>query len=401
MNNWKKSFIILWLGQGISLITSAILQMAIIWYITDKTNSALALSLATLFGFLPHAIFGPFIGVLVDRYSRKTVMICADLFIAAAGLALAFVALYMEVPLWVIFVILFLRSIGTAFHFPALNAATPLIVPENMLTKCAGYSQALQSISLIASPALAAILYASWALNSIVFLDVGGALIASLCTVFIKLKKQEQVPVARGNIINELKEGYFTLKENKGLFALLWVGAAYMVVFMPINALFPLLAMGYFGGNPVHSSIVEITFAVGMLLGGLLLGLWSDIKNRSVILGCSILLMGASLTIIGVLPPQGFVVFAICSGFMGLSAPLYGSVETALFQEKISEEYLGRAFSLLNSITSLAMPIGLALSGLFADKIGVNIWFLISGILIVLVGVACLLISSVRSLDTA
>jgi hypothetical protein len=86
-------------------------------------------------------------------------------------------------------------------------------------------------------------------------------------------------------------------------------------------------------------------------------------------------MMGISLTISGLLPPNRFVVFVVCCAIMGLSVPFYSGVQTALFQEKIKPEYLGRVFSLTGSIMSLAMPIGLILSGFFADRIGVNHWF--------------------------
>ena len=148
-NNWKRKFYAIWAGQAVSLITSAILQMAIIFYLTEKTGSAMVLSMASLVGFLPYAILGPAIGVLVDRHDRKKIMIGADLIIAAAGAVLAIVAFCMELPVWMIMIVLFIRSIGTAFHTPALNAVTPLLVPEEQLTKCAGYSQSLQSISYI------------------------------------------------------------------------------------------------------------------------------------------------------------------------------------------------------------------------------------------------------------
>ena len=68
---WKRDFFTIWTGQAISLFTSAILQMAIIFYLTEKTGSAMVLSIASLVGFLPYAVFGPMIGVLVDRYWRK------------------------------------------------------------------------------------------------------------------------------------------------------------------------------------------------------------------------------------------------------------------------------------------------------------------------------------------
>jgi DHA3 family macrolide efflux protein-like MFS transporter len=104
-------------------------------------------------------------------------------------------------------------------------------------------------------------------------------------------------------------------------------------------------------------------------------------------------------SISGLLPPSGYVVFVVCCSVMGLSVPFYSGVQTALFQEKIRPEYLGRVFSLTGSIVSLAMPIGLVLTGIFADQIGVNRWFLVSGILIMGIGIICPLIPHVRELD--
>ncbi|MEG0176631.1 MAG: macrolide efflux MFS transporter Mef(A) [Anaerorhabdus sp.] len=397
---WKRDFFTIWTGQAISLFTSAILQMAIIFYLTEKTGSAMVLSIASLVGFLPYAVFGPMIGVLVDRYDRKKIMIGADLIIAAAGAALAIIALYMELPVWMVMIVLFIRSIGTAFHSPALSAVTPLLVPEEQLTRCAGYSQSLQSVSYILSPAAAAFLYSVWELNAIIVIDVLGAVIACITVVLVRIPKlslEEQS--LEQNFMKEMKEGLVALKENKGLFALLLIGTLYMFVYMPINALYPLISMEYFAGTPMHISITEIAYASGMLAGGLILGLLGNFKKPIVLITASIFMMGASLTISGLLPTSGFVIFVVCCAIMGLSVPFYSGVQTALFQEKIKPEYLGRVFSLTGSMMSLAMPVGLILSGIFADRIGVNNWFLISGILIVGIAIVCPLIPVVRSLD--
>ena len=397
---WKRDFFTIWTGQAISLFTSAILQMAIIFYLTEKTGSAMVLSIASLVGFLPYAVFGPMIGVLVDRYDRKKIMIGADLIIAAAGAAMAIIALYMELPVWMVMIVLFIRSIGTAFHSPALSAVTPLLVPEEQLTRCAGYSQSLQSISYILSPAAAAFLYSVLELNAIIVIDVLGAVIACITVALVRVPKLnlEEQSLER-NFMKEMKEGLLVLKESKGLFALLLIGTLYMFVYMPINALYPLISMEYFEGTPMHVSITEIAYASGMLVGGLLLGLFSNFKKRIILITASIFMMGASLTISGLLPTSGFVIFVVCCAIMGLSVPFYSGVQTALFQEKIKPEYLGRVFSLTGSMMSLAMPVGLILSGIFADRTGVNNWFLISGILIVGIAIVCPLIPVIRSLD--
>ena len=94
-----------------------------------------------------------------------------------------------------------------------------------------------------------------------------------------------------------------------------------MFIYMPINALFPLMSMNYFEGSTLHASVVEIVFAVGMLLGGLLLGAWGGFKKRMANIIGSIFLVGVSLTVSGLLPTNGFMIFAICCTLMGFSAP--------------------------------------------------------------------------------
>ncbi|MDG3181824.1 macrolide efflux MFS transporter Mef(A) [Streptococcus suis] len=399
-NNWKLKFYTIWAGQAVSLITSAILQMAIIFYLTEKTGSAMVLSMASLVGFLPYAVFGPAIGVLVDRHDRKKIMIGADLIIAAAGAVFAIVALYMELPVWIVMIVLFIRSIGTAFHSPALNAVTPLLVPEEQLTKCAGYSQSLQSISYIISPAAAALLYSVWKLNAIIAIDILGAMIASITVAIVRIPKLgDQVQSLEPNFIREMKEGIVVMRQNKGLFALLLLGTLYTFVYMPINALYPLISMEYFNGTPMHISITEIAFASGMLVGGLILGRLGSYEKRVPLITGSFFMMGASLAIAGLLPPSGFIIFVVCCAIMGLSVPFYSGVQTALFQQKIKPEYLGRVFSFTGSIMSLAMPLGLILSGFFADRIGINHWFLISGILIIGIAIVCPMMTEVRKLD--
>ena len=167
----------------------------------------------------------------------------------------------------------------------------------------------------------------------------------------------------------------------------------------PVSYTHLLITMEYFNGTPMHISITEIAYASGMLIGGLLLGLFGNYQKRILLITASIFMMGISLPISGLLPQSGFFIFVVCCAIMGLSVPFYSGVQTALFQEKIKPEYLGRVFSLTGSIMSLAMPIGLILSGFFADRIGVNHWFLLSGILIICIAIVCPMITEIRKLD--
>ena len=396
--SWKRTFFTIQSGQAISLITSSALQMALIFYLTEKTNSSMTLALATLVGFLPQGVLGLFIGGWIDRHSRKRIMIGADLFIAAVSALLAVISAFLDPPVWVVLAILFLRSIGSAFHTPSINAVTPLIVPTDKLAKCTGYIQSLQSVSSIVSPALGAPLYAHCTLTEIIALDVVGAVIASIAVMLVKIPNIDvaNIPQSEG-VLAGAKEAYRILAQQKGLLTLLWMGALYMFAYMPINALFPLISMNHFGGTTWHVAMSESVFAAGMLLGGIVLGVWGGFQRKTTMVLLSIAVMGIALLIAGVLPASGFIAFVVCCAIMGFSAPFYG-VQTAIYQEMVRPEYLGRVFSLSLSTISLAMPLGLIAAGCFADMTGVETWFAISGIFIAGIAVVGAVLPSIKEL---
>ena len=206
--NWKQNFFTIWAGQAFSQFSSAVLQFAIVWYLTDQTGSALVLTAAMMMGFLPQGVLGPFIGVFIDRYNRKRIMILSDLFISAASLVMVIAGWTGTLSTELILVVLFFRSIGSAFHTPCLQAVTPQIVPEDQLTRCAGYSQALESVSQILSPVLAAIFYSSWSLSGIIFLDVLGALAAVFTLAITEIPKlPEEENRGKVHVLREAMEG--------------------------------------------------------------------------------------------------------------------------------------------------------------------------------------------------
>lgn len=387
--SWKKNFAIIWSGQAVSLFTSAVIQMAIIWYLTDRTRSASVLTLATLVGFLPQAILGPFIGVLIDRYDRKRIMIYSDLSIAFMTLVLAISGFGRELPIWLIMTVLCFRSIATAFHSPSLQAVTPMIVPKESLVSCAGYSQGVESFSLLLSPAVAALLYSIFDISLILLTDIAGAIFAMGTIMISRIPKAERdLDEKMPHVLSDAKEGLKVLHSEKGMTALVILNAIYAIIYFPIGSLYPLLCMSYFGGTFRESSVVEIVFSAGTLLGALILGKWGSKINQITVIILSIVVMGAGLIMTGSLRPDQLNMFVILAGVMGITIPFYHGVLMAIFQIKIDEAYLGRVLSLSASLGMVAMPVGLMLAGTFADVMGVEKWFLISGILTLFVAVA-------------
>lgn len=397
-NNWKRSFFVLWSGQAVSMFTSSVIHMAIIWYITDITRSAAVLSIGTLVGFLPYAVLGPFTGVLVDRYSRKKIMILSDTVIALLTLVLFFAGASGSLDIWLIMLILFLRSIASTFYYPSLQAVTPLIVPKDNLVKMAGYSQTFESMSMLLSPAVSAILYGFLNINQILLLDVGGAAFAVMMTALVKIPRLQKKEIHKPAVIREAKEGIRVLREGKGLMGLMLISALYAIIYMPIGTLYPLLCISYFGGTFTEAGMAEIAFSLGTLIGSLLLAKIGEKIDRLGAIRKSIGIMGIGLLITGLLPKNGFNIFVFLAAIMGMTIPFYYGVLTAILQTKIQPQYLGRVLSLSTSMSMIAMPIGLILSGAFTEVIGVNNWFLLSGIAAVLLTIFSLILPSLRSL---
>jgi len=385
VNSWRRTFITIWIGQAVSILTSNVLQMSIVWYITQKTASAALLALSTMLGFLPQGVLGLFVGVYIDRYNRKTVMIISDLAIALAGMVLVFSAMWGEIPLWLIYVVLFIRSIGAAFHTPALQAVTPLIVPREKLTQYNGFAQGFKSLSMVISPGLAAALFSIWELDRIIMLDVIGALLAVgvLCLVKIPSRVKEG-SVNKAEIIREAKEGFRVLRSEPGLVELLVISIIYAFLFSPIGTLFPFITMTWFGGGVAESGTVEILFSTGMLAGSFLLGVIGNRISNKIAIILSMTIYGVCVLTTGLLPGSALTVFIGLSFIIGLVNPFFNGVKTAVYQNRIEDEYLGRVMSLTSSVSLIAMPLSLMLAGSFADIIGVNRLFALCGILILI-----------------
>ncbi len=394
LKNINKTFLIVYTGQAISQLTSSILQMAIVWYLITETNSSNIVALSGIVGFLPQGVLGLFIGVFIDRFDRKKIMIISDLLIAAASLSLSVSGFFGRISIPLIMIVLFIRSVGTAFHVPSLQAITPLIVSKDELPKYSGYSQTLQSISLLLSPVLASFFFSIWSLQAIVMLDVLGAIIGvfTLCIVTIP-KIKIDFENTKIDIALEMKEGIATLKKNR-LFNFMLLGAAFSIVYIPIFVLYPMMTLSYFGKNQWYAGAIEVVFAIGMLIGSLVLGATGGGKRKIVTIAFFCFIIGISLSISGILGKNMFLGFALCSILLGFATPFYQGLQIVVFQQKIQEKYLGRVMSLSGSLMAIGTPIGIGLSGIISDKIGVENFFLYSGILIIFISILYLTVQT-------
>ena len=379
--SWKKQFIILWSGQSVSILTSAIIQMSLVWYLTSKTESAAIMSIGTLMGFIPRAIIGPFAGVIIDRFSRKKIMLIADLFIAIISLIPVFYGFFAELPIWIIMLVLFCRSLGSAFHTPALQAATPLIVPKESLTQYAGFAQGFDSLSHLISPAIASILFNLLDLNVLMLIDVFGALFAVLTLSFVIIPNTPGIERhKRAGYMSEFQEGLAIVKTEPAVVFIIVVSCIYSIIYSPIGTYYPLITITHFGGSIGDSALAETVLSLGSLCGAFGLGLVGKKINKMRSFFLSIFTYGACLIVIGAVPKSLFIVFVIASAILGASIPFYSSIRTSIIQAKFEPQYLGRIFAMTSAMTTFTTPIGLICAGIFAEKVGIGNWFFFSGI---------------------
>lgn len=180
LEKWQKSFFTIYIGQAFSLLSSSAVQFSIIWWITVQTDSAMALTIASVVGLLPQAIIGPFAGVFIDRYNRKTIMILADSAVALSSLVLGISFFFGTPSLIFIYTILFVRALGETFHKPTMQAVIPQLVPESELTKAGGLGQMVQSSCIMVGSMLGAFLMSITTLQYALFVDIIGSSLAVL-----------------------------------------------------------------------------------------------------------------------------------------------------------------------------------------------------------------------------
>lgn len=399
MSSWKRVFAIIWTGQLFSTLSSTIVGYAVIFWLSMETKSAEVLAVATIAALMPQMIIGPFTGVFIDRWDRRRTMIAADIFIAVCTFIMAMMFITGDVKIPYIYVLLVMRSVASAFHVPAMQASVPLLAPETELLRISGVNQVIQSLSIIAGPALAALLISVLNMTWALMFDVLGALIAVVTLLMVHIpnpaKKKDAPPP---HVLREMLEGMRVIYSHRGL---LWVFIIIVLAYffiMPVSALFPLMTINHFGGGTYQMSFVEIAWGVGMLAGGALLGIKKIRVSEITMINGTFIVLGLTFALSGVLPASGFWIFAGLTLIGGITMSIYSGAFMVVMQTTIEPELLGRVLSIYGSLTMLPSMFGLMQTGYIADTIGVSLAFVISGCLITLLGIVAFFIPAIRAM---
>ena len=399
-----RDFWVVFTGQAFSLLGSRLVQFTIVWWLTSTTGSASVLAFASIMALLPQVLISPFAGALIDRWDRRKVMMAVDAVNALAVVVLALLFAWGLVEFWHIYALMFVRAIGGAFQWPAMQASTSLMVPKEQLSRVAGLNQALMGLSAIVAPPLGALLLDVLPIQSILAIDIGTAALAIGLLMFIRIPQPENGNSGKASggfsrVLGDMREGFRFVAGWKGLLIIMGIAMIFNLLIVPAMSLTPILVTEHFAGGSREYALLEAAIGIGMVAGGLLLGAWGGFKSRILTGFSGAIVMGIGMGIVGLAPGNLYPMALGGMALAGLMNPIVNGSIFALLQSRVPPEMQGRVFTLMMSGTAAMAPLGLAVAGPLAEVIGVRVWFLAGGVVIILMSAAAYFVPSVRNLD--
>ncbi len=373
-------------SQNISLFGSSLVQYAITWYITLTTQSGVMMTVAIVCGFLPTFIISPFAGVWVDRYNRKSLIILSDASIALATLVVAILFFLGPTPIWLLFFVLIIRSIGAGIQAPAVGAVIPQLVTQDKLTKVNAANGSLQSMMMLIAPMVSGALLII-AIEVVFIIDVITAAIAiSILLLSVHISPHAKaLEKQKIGYFQDLKIGVNYIRNQRYLKALFAFAAIFFFLAAPSAFLSPLQVTRSFGNDIWHLTAVEVAFSVGMILGGILIAAWGGFKNKIYSITLSALVMGAFTFALGITP--FFWLYLVFMAIIGVAIPIFNVPATVFLQERIHPNFMGRVFGVVSMISSFMMPFGMIFFGPIADFITIEWLMIASGLLTSIIGI--------------
>jgi DHA3 family macrolide efflux protein-like MFS transporter len=364
--DWR-SFLLLWLGQVVSLLGSGLTSFGLGVWVYQQTGSVSRFALILIVGSVPGLLLGPLAGVLIDRWDRRKVMVLANLGAAACTLVLIALQVQGRLELWHIYVVAACGATCGYVQNPAFAATIPLMLPKQHLGRASGMMQLGPASSRILSPLIAGALLPLVHLEGLLAIDLVTFLFAAACVLIIHIPKV--VPtVARGprpSLLREAGYGWTYIKVRPGLVSLLAFFAVLNLFFSFCLVLTTPLVLSF--GTPAMLGIVLSLSSAGMLAGSVVMSTWGGPRRRmngilgfAPLLGLSFLVIGAAQSI-PLVTAGVFLLFFV--------VPIINGCDEAIWQAKVERQSLGRVAATAQLLSQFTAPIAFLLAGPLADRL--------------------------------
>jgi DHA3 family macrolide efflux protein-like MFS transporter len=285
-----------------------------------------------------------------------------------------------------------------------MQASTTLMIPKEHLARIQGLNQMLQGGMSIAAAPLGALLLAVLPMQGILFIDVLTAMLAIAPLFFFQIPQPERTDISEGvqgqpSYWQDLRAGFRYVWGWPGLMLIGIMAAVINFLLTPAFSLLPILVTKHFNGQAIMLATLESFSGIGFIVGGLILSVWGGFKRRVLTCLTGLVAMGLGCLVMGLLPPTAFVLAVATMFFLGVVNPIVNGPLLAAVQAVVSPEMQGRVFSLIGTVAAAMSPIGLIIAGPIADKLGVQTWFIIGGVVTGLMGIGGLFVPAIMHFE--
>jgi MFS transporter, DHA3 family, macrolide efflux protein len=361
-----KKFMTIWTGELISNIGSGMTAFALAVYVYQLTGSVTWVSIITLLAYLPTILLNPLGGILADRFDRRLMMICGDLF-SALGLLCMLISIQIgHAGIAPIVIGVTINSAFVSLLDPAYRATVTDLLTEEEYAKASGLVQMAVNAKYLISPAIAGVILAFSDIRLILIIDILTFFITVSAVALVKRNIEKVKP--RGDKFSfsrEFKEGMQYIVKDKGVKRLV-ILMAFMCFFigfiqtLMIPMVLPLVSVKTIG-------FMESISAVGMLVGSVVIGIFGINRHYSKILTASLIACGFFMALVGTSTSIAFILAACILFFTAL--PFANTCADVLVRVSIPNEAQGRVWGLISLLTQIGFVIAYAACGILADNV--------------------------------
>ena len=384
-SNWRKSIILFFFSQCVTLLGSQIVQMGVVWYVTLQTDSGAWVAIFSVCSYLPQFFVSFIGGAWADRCNRKYLIIVADAMIAVVTFVTMQIIPYITTDagfLAALLLMSLIRSACAGVQSPAVNAVIPQLVPEEYLSRYNGIYAAMQSFVQFCAPAAAAVVLTISTVRSTFLIDIVTAVVGIAVLSGILIPKQEKMLRIK-SVLAEVKVGVRYVHTCVVVRKALFVYGLFVFLTVPAGYLSGLLVSRVFGDTYWYLTAVELVGFGGMMLGGLLMSFWGGFRNRSLTLQAGLGLFGVMAISMAI--SHNFTFYLISMALYGVALTTVQTTITTILQESAEHSMQGRVFGLMSSLYASFYPMGMVLFGPLADIISIHDIMVFSGVVLIIV----------------
>jgi MFS family permease len=359
----NRGFRLLFVATLGSLLGTWLATIALTVDVYDRTHSGTWVSALLISVFLPTVIVGIAVGPLLDRLSRRSLMVASDLLRAAVFVALPFV----DRPVWIVGLAL-LSGLGNAIYRPAVNAGMPNLLEEDELEKGNALFQTVENMAWAAGPLIGGVVVATSGPHVAYWINAGSFIFSAVFLRMIDARRlQSESSISKGHW-HDLVDGLRLARRSPAVQTVLASWSVAMLSVACINVGEVVIAKASFNAGDFGFGLLFGSGGVGLAIGSFVGGMIGERRPISGLYGPAIAVAGIGYGLASIAPNVWVATPAVVLAGMGNGAAALYNV--LLIQRGVPDAYRGRAFTIAMSVTYAILGPAMAVAGPVTSALG-------------------------------